>query len=449
MALPFEFKFNKPDDQEVPESTVITLRTALNQFCRQHNLDERVWQICRQSIKYGDVIFQKVRKPSGKMYWRYIDPHSIIGILVDEKTKEPVYYQLKLEKRSVASEEGGSTLKNTPHNMAQDYTVFVPAHKILHFGLDSEMSHTAPFGVSVLHRVYRVWRQLSLFEDSLIIYRVVRAPERRIFYIDVGKMSPVKSKQYLSRIKTEIQQKRIPSPDGGTNKLDNLYNAASMQEDFFIAQTADGRGSRIDTLPAGANLGELADLHYFQDKLFRGLRVPVNWMTDSRNSSDAGAGGQVSDGRVGVALIGELRFSRFVMRLQRLVEDSFNDEFKSFLQDLGVQIDPDTFDLKFPEPENFALYRESEVLAQLFSTFSQAEGLAYISKRWAMMRFLGLKEDDLQVNEALLKQERGIAGPKRKPIVDPVTGDETGQFEEISELRQIYDPSQAGGEGRF
>jgi hypothetical protein len=137
------------------------------------------------------------------------------------------------------------------------------------------------------------------------------------------------------------------------------------------------------------------------------------------------------------------------MRIQRLVEDSFDQEFKSFLQELGVQIDTDMFDLKFPEPENFALYRESEILAGLFSSFSSAEGLPYISKRWAMMRFLGLKEDDLQVNEVLLKQERGIAGPKRKPIVDPVTGDETGQFEEISELRQIYDPSQAGGEGRF
>jgi len=426
MALPFEIKFNIPESEEADESMVVTLRHQLQRFGSHHRLDVRLWNICRQTIKYGDCFFQKIRDhQSGKIVWRYIDQNMILGILLDENSREPVYYQLKLEK--TAEKFRGNTQKDT---------IFIPATKIVHFSLGSEMNATAPFGESILQRIFRVWRQLQLLEDSIIIYRVVRAPERRVFYIDVGKMSPIKSKQYLDRIKTEIKQKRIPSSDGGTNKMDSIYDAASMQEDFYIAQTADGRGSKIETLPAGQNLGELEDLHFFQEKLFRGLRIPVSYMVNTRGEQGATTG----DGKVGTAYIAELRFVRLVMRLQEFLDHIFDAEFKDFLRKDGIIFDENSFELKLPEPENFGIYRTSELSGQLFQNFSSAEGIPYLSKRFILKKFLNFNDDDMQVNEILWKQEHGITGAKMIPIMDPVTGDESGDNKEITEIQLVYDP---------
>jgi len=425
MELQFEIKFNIPEDEEADEVIVVTLRHELQRFCRQNRLDVRLWNICRQTIKYGDCFFQRIKDQTGKITWRYLDQNTILGILLDANTREPVYYQVKLEKTD--PEYRGN---------AQKDTIFIPATKIIHFSLGSEMNATAPFGESVLQRIYRVYRQLQLLEDSVIIYRIVRAPERRVFYIDVGKMSPIKSKQYLDRIRTEIKQKRIPSSSGGTNKMDSIYNPASMQEDFYIAQTADGRGSKIETLPGGTNLGELDDLYFFQEKLFRGMRIPVSYMVNTRGEQ----GAVTSDGKVGTAYIAELRFVRFVMRLQEFIDNIFDSEFKDFLRKDGISVDESTFELKLPEPENFGIYRTSELAGQLFGNFSNARDIPYMSPRFALKKFMNFNDDDIQLMELLYKQERGIEGPKRIPIEDPVTGDHTGEFKEISEVQLVYDP---------
>lgn len=425
MELQFEIKFNIPESEEADEIVVVTLRHELQRFCRQHRLDIRLWNICRQTAKYGDCFFQKVKDRNGKTIWRYLDQTTILGILLDQNTRKPVYYQIKLEKTD--PEYRGNTKKDT---------IFIPATKVIHFSFGSEMNNTAPFGESVLQKIYRVWRQLELLEDAVIIYRVVRAPERRVFYIDVGKMSPIKSKQYLDRIRTEIKQKRIPSAEGGTNKMDTVYNAASMQEDFYIAQTADGRGSKIETLPGGQNLGELDDLYFFQEKLFRGMRIPVSYMVNTRGEQ----GANTNDGKVGTAYIAELRFVRFVMRLQEFIDNTFDIEFKEFLKSDGINVDESTFELKLPEPENFGIYRTSELAGQLFGNFSNARDIPYMSPRFALRQFMNFNDDDLQLMEMLWKQERGITGPRFVPIKDPVTGDNTGQFKEISEIQLMYDP---------
>lgn len=435
MELPLQFKFNNRADEEVDEPIVITLREALNRFCSFHKLDIRLWQICRQTIKYGDCFFQKLRRKSdGKTVWRYLDQDYIAGILLDKESREPVYYQIRLEEPS----KNSMTQGNKEH-------IFVPSSRIVHFSLGSEMSKTAPFGRSVLDDVYKTYRQLSLLEDSIIIYRVVRAPERRIFYIDVGKMSPIKSKQYIERLKTEIRQKRIPSSSSsgssggstGLSKVDAIYNPASMMEDFYIPQTTDGRGSKVETLAGGQNLGELDDLHHFQDKLFRGLKIPLAWMVNGRQEQ----GAQANDGRVGTAYIAELRFTRHIMRIQEFIDHIFDREFKDFLKENGIQIDEKLYDLKLPAPQNFAIYREAEMQAQLFTNFSSAQDIGYLSKRFILNHFLKFTEADMQTNEALLRQEKGIPeGGRQIPVKDPVTGDIGSETQTITDIQLMYDP---------
>ena len=119
-----------------------------------------------------------------------------------------------------------------------------------------------PFGQSVLEQVFKVYKQKELLEDAIIIYRVQRAPERRVFYIDVGNMPTHLAMQFVERVKNEINQRRIPSASGGANFIDATYNPMSINEDYFFPQTAEGRGSKVDTLPGGTNLGEIDCLLY-------------------------------------------------------------------------------------------------------------------------------------------------------------------------------------------
>jgi len=241
-----------------------------------------------------------------------------------------------------------------------------------------------------------------LLEDAIIIYRVQRAPERRVFYVDVGNMPSHLAMQFVERVKTEIHQRRIPSSTGGgTNVIDSSYNPLSINEDYFFPQTAEGRGSKVETLPGGTNLGEIDDLRYFTNKLVRGLRIPSSYLPTGADDSAS----QYNDGRVGTAYIQELRFNTYCERLQGLLVEDLNNEFKRYLLEKGVNIDTAMFDIRFQPPQNFAAYRQSEIDNARIPTFTQMSAIPYISNRFAMKRFLGLSEEELAENERLWREE--------------------------------------------
>jgi hypothetical protein len=208
--------------------------------------------------------------------------------------------------------------------------------------------------------------------------------------------------QFVERVKTEIHQRRIPSSNGGgQNVIDSAYNPLSVNEDYFFPQTAEGRGSKVETLPGGANLGEIDDLRYFTNKLVRGLRIPSSYLPTGADDSAA----QYNDGRVGTAYIQELRFNTYCERLQGLVCEQFNQEFKRYLLEKGVNIDTAMFDLEFQPPQNFAAYRQSEIDNARVPTYTQMSGIPYISNRFALKRFLGMTDEEIAENERLWREE--------------------------------------------
>jgi len=208
--------------------------------------------------------------------------------------------------------------------------------------------------------------------------------------------------QFVERVKTEIHQRRIPSQTGGgTNVIDSSYNPLSINEDYFFPQTAEGRGSKVETLPGGTNLGEIDDLRYFTNKLVRGLRIPSSYLPTGADDSAA----QYNDGRVGTAYIQELRFNTYCERLQGLLIEDLNQEFKRYLLEKGVNIDTAMFDLRFQPPQNFAAYRQSEIDNARIPTFTQMSAIPYVSNRFAMKRYLGLSEEELAENERLWREE--------------------------------------------
>jgi hypothetical protein len=224
--------------------------------------------------------------------------------------------------------------------------------------------------------------------------------------------------QFVERVKTEIHQRRIPSATGGgTNVIDSSYNPLSINEDYFFPQTAEGRGSKVETLPGGTNLGEIDDLRYFTNKLVRGLRIPSSYLPTGADDSAA----QYNDGRVGTAYIQELRFNTYCERLQNLVVEELNQEFKRYILEKGVNVDTAMFDLRFQPPQNFASYRQSEIDNARVPTYTQMSAIPYMSNRFALERFLGLSKEEIAENERMWKEEND-------ENLDPAPSDAEGEM---------------------
>jgi len=421
---PFEIVFHEdPTPHEVE-----LVKKQLQQWCKLNEFDTRVFKMFRNSIKFGDQIF--IRDPENfKLYW--VDMTKVTKVIVNESEgKKPEQYVIKdinpnLQNLTVA--EKVSTDFNTPtgaggYSAPSNYTVpqagsagssgsrfqlginegAIDAKHIVHLSLTEGLDRYWPFGQSVLENIFKVYKQKELLEDAILIYRISRAPERRVFKIDVGNMPSHMAMAFVDRIKNEIHQRRIPTSTGGSSVMDATYNPLSMNEDYFFPVTADGRGSSVDTLQGGQNLGEIDDLRYFNNKLARGLRVPASYLPQGPEDNPVA----LSDGRVGTAMIQEFRFNQYCERLQKYVGQRLNDEFKLFMRWRGFNIDGGLFDIKFNAPQNFASYRQSELDTARVATFQTMEAFPYISKRFALQRFLGLTEEEIEENSKMWHEER-------------------------------------------
>jgi len=421
---PFTIKFHEdPTSHEVE-----LVKKQLQQWCKLNEFDTRIFKIFRNSIKYGDQIF--IRDPENfKLYW--VDMTKVAKVIVNESEgKLPEQYVVKdinvnLQNLSIAEKTTTDFMTpQGPGGMAGQASYSVPtqggsasggsrfalninesaidAKHVVHLSLTEGLDRYWPFGQSILENIFKVYKQKELLEDAILIYRVQRAPERRVFKIDVGNMPSHMAMAFVDRVKNEIHQRRIPSVQGGSSIMDATYNPLSMNEDYFFPVTADGRGSDVTTLPGGDNLGQIDDLRYFNNRLARGLRVPSSYLPQGPEDSPT----PLSDGRVGTAMIQEFRFNQYCERLQNYISKKLNEEFKLFMRWRGFNIDSGLFDIEFNVPQNFASYRQSELDTARVTVFQAMEAFPYISKRFALQRFLGLTEEEIEENQKMWFEER-------------------------------------------
>jgi Bacteriophage T4-like portal protein (Gp20) len=423
--------FNLAFKEDPTPHEVELLKTQLQQWCKLNEFSTRTFKIFRNVVKYGDQVF--VRDPETfKLFW--IDMTKVIKVIVNESEgKLPEQYVIKdininLQNLTVATKTntdfaanpatgmggtggggagGGYTVPSMPYNttgsrftLGQSESAIDSKH-IVHLSLTEGLDKFWPFGQSILENIFKVYKQKELLEDAVLIYRVQRAPERRMFKIDVGNMPSHLAMAFVERIKNEIHQRRIPSTHGGSAIVDATYNPLSMNEDYFFPVTADGRGSSVEVLPGGQNLGEIDDLKYFNNRLARGLRVPSSYLPTGPDDNTT----PLSDGRVGTAMIQEFRFNQYCERLQKYMSLKLDEEFKLFLRWRGFNIDSGLFTLEFNPPQNFAAYRQSELDTARVSTFQVMEAFPYMSKRFALERFLGLSEEEITKNEKMWREE--------------------------------------------
>lgn len=389
------------DDDHIKPNVVATLRTALRVWLASTEVNDMVFDIARALVKYGDVFFRKL--PNGE--WTFVHPRFVTAAVVDRNNVTKV-------RGWVLRGDGNDYDNGTPSS--QYYTTVptndthsevVSTSEMVWFTLNNRMSDSAPFGDSVLRPVFKAFKQKALIEDAIIIYRLVRAPERRVFYVDTGKIQhDGKKRQVLEQFKNELRQQKIPSTsavNGGTG-VEGVYNPQSMIEDYYIAQSPEGN-TRVEVLPGGANLGSLEDLDYFQERVFRGLRIPTSYMPKGNGENPI-----FNDGKIGQSYVEELRFALFIERLQTQMAKTLDVEFKAFLREMNIVIDTTTFNLKLAAPQNFGKYRQQELNSALLNTLSNASNVQALSARFSLTRFLQLSPQEMATNEKLLAEERGI-----------------------------------------
>ena len=464
---PFDIVFK----DETTEHEVKLLKKALQQWTKSNKLTKRIFRIFRNALKYGDCFF--VRDPE-TYKWLYIDNAKVDRIVVNESEgKKPEQYVVRdinpnLQRLSATqitpnqTYGGGGTTGGGTAAYGQSYAnagagtnmsgyaggnaggrfyktmnaYNINAEHVVHMSMSDGLDNLFPFGQSVLEQVFKVYKQKELLEDAIIIYRVQRAPERRVFYIDVGNMPTHLAMQFVERVKNEINQRRIPSTSGGVNYIDATYNPMSINEDYFFPQTAEGRGSKVDTLPGGTNLGEIDDLKFFTNKLFRGLRIPSSYLPTGPDDGQQ----QYNDGRVGTAYIQELRFNKYCARLQSMLNPTFDEEFKLWIKAKGYNIDFGMFELKLNPPQNFAQYRQTEMDQTRIQTFVQVADIPYMSKRFALKRYLGLTEEEMSRNSDLWAEENNVPQRKQSKNAQLRTGG-VSQAGIASDLDQFAEPT--------
>jgi hypothetical protein len=418
------------------ETEITLLKDSLSQWCALNKWQQRLWRAFRNVIKYGDQMY--IRDPETfELIW--VDPTKVEKIIVNENRgkdiQQYVIRDIDLNLQSMVATSmlvhdqysfpGGYPRSSNPASGAgtvnygvstspgsrssrfnlPDNNYAIDGTHVVHLSLSEGMDNQWPFGTSILESIYKVYKQKDLLEDSIIIYRIVRAPERRIFYIDVGNLQGPRAMQYVERIKNEIYQRRIPNrTGGGASVLDAAYSPIAINEDFFLAQNAEGKGSRIETLPGGENLGQIDDLKYFNNKMIRGLGIPSSYLPTGPDDGTA----VFSDGKVGTAFVQEYRFTKYCQRLQNLMAPIFDKEFKLFLKHRGIEIQSSLFDLQFWEPQSFSDYRKIQKDSEhinLFTSIMGSDAGKYISKRYALVRYLGWTEEDVLENEKKFQEE--------------------------------------------
>ena len=351
-------------------------------------------------IYYHKVIDKKEPR-KGIKELRYIDPRKIKKVrevIKDrpdpvtgiDKQKQTLEYYLYNEKVVDNSATPQSALKITTDSIA-----FCPS------GL---VDQTKGSVLSYLHKAIKPVNQLRMIEDALVIYRISRAPERRIFYIDVGNLPKIKAEQYLKDVMSRYRNKLVY--DASTGEIRDDRNHMSMLEDFWLPRREGGRGTEITTLPGGSNLGEIEDIVYFQRKLYRSLNVPMSRMEAEQN---------FSIGRSTEITRDELKFSKFVQRLRKKFSALFHDVLRTQLVLTGVIAEEEWDKIKehiqydFLQDGHFAELRDAEILRERIDMLGQVEPYVgnFFSKSWVRKNILHQTEQEIEEIETEIEEEGG------------------------------------------
>jgi len=416
----FQIKFD--EDSALKKSTIETVQKAKKLWKERTGFDVNFYNNIRELLLYGAVFFKiEADYTLTKLVQSRIEGY-VLEHDDDTRVSSYLYNNAAIFTNEAGDEVGPAANKSVEYER-------IPLNSLLILKIGE-----GPFGTSVLERCYRTWRHIQLIEDAVIVYRIMRAPERRIFYIDVGRQSGPRAEAYIERVKLKMRQRQVQRNES----LDSDYRPQSQYEDFFVATTSDGRSSKIETLPGGSNLDQIKDLIYFNKKLAMGLRIPVSYM-QSYYSDDAPT--TATDGRVGTAYMEELRYAAYILRIQSNLNKHIFENFKLYCKHIGVVLPIDEMIFEIAPPQSFALYRENDLYSTLFNTVTSATGFDFISKKYILQKFLHLEKQEMERNEQMVLSQKGYTQSQIKQLTEDqidniVYGEGTVSFD-MSEMNPV------------
>jgi len=382
------------------------------------NLEFNLFGWCRSLCKFGDFfLYLDIDEDHGVKNAIGLPPQELERLEGEDPTN-PNYVQYQWN-------SGGITFENW---------------QLAHFRILGN-DKFAPYGTSILDPARRIWRQLTLLEDAMMAYRIVRSPERRVFYIDVGAIPPNEIEQYMQKVVTQMKRNQVVNQD--TGRVDLRYNPLSVEEDYYIP-TRGGNSSRIETLAGGSYTGDIDDVKYLRDKLFSALKVPASYLSNSAES----------DEDKGTLAQKDIRFARTVQRLQRSIISELEKVGIIHLYILGYRAkDLVSFNLSLNNPSKIAAMQELEHWKLKFDIASGAtEG--YFSRQWVAKNIFNLSDEEVLRNQREMFYDRKFeaaleaASDAASEELAPAGGlDDIGGEEGLDDLGGEEGLDDLGGEG--
>jgi hypothetical protein len=365
-------------------------------------------------IYYHAVVDEKNPK-LGLQELRFVDPRKIRKVRELKKDRDPKSGAMIIQ--SIAEyyvyNDKGQTTQTYTSNINAGVRIAPESIININSGL---MDAKNTFVISYLHKAIKPLNQLRMIEDAVVIYRLSRAPERRIFYIDVGNLPKGKAEQYLRDVMIKYKNKMVY--DAQTGELRDDRKHMSMLEDFWLPRREGGKGTEITTLPAGQNLGELEDVKYFRQKLLQSLNVPISRLEPQQ-------GGMIGMGRVTEVTRDEVKFTKFIQRLRNKFAQLFDHAIRLQLVLKGVctteeweEFREDIF-YDFRKDNNFTEMREAELLRERLNLLSVVDPYIgrYYSATWVRKNVLQMDDEEIEEMDKEIKDEedKGIGGPTVPP----------------------------------
>ena len=377
------------DNLQVSATIKKRIKEEFERILQLLDFNNKAHDIFRRWYVDGRIFYHKVidsQNPrKGIQQLRYIDPRKIKKVREVQTGKKGQVDVVKKFKEFYIYNQHGHQVNNTSTGvkLTFDSIAYCPS------GLIDMHKGTV---LSYLNKAIKPVNQLRMIEDSVVIYRISRAPERRIFYIDVGNLPKIKAEQYLKDVMNRYRNKLVY--DASTGEIRDDRNHMSMLEDFWLPRREGGRGTEITTLPGGANLGEIDDITYFQRKLYRSLNVPISRLEAEQN---------FSLGRSTEITRDELKFTKFVGKLRKKFSVIFNDLLKTQLILTGVIAEEEWKQMSehiqfdFLQDNNFTELKNAELLKERLEMLSQVENYVgtYFSKEWVKKNVLHLTDDEI------------------------------------------------------
>lgn len=407
------------DDLEQPDNIKEMIREEFDNILRMLNFSNAGAEIFRNWYIDGRLFYQVLidqKQPKlGIQEVVPIDPRKIKKVRTVVRKKDPrtgvdvvdgiqEFYifneRATMQGQQIVTQPGVGAVKIAPDAIINVNSGLLDAKKLM--------------VLSYIHKAIKPLNQLRMVEDAVVIYRLSRAPERRVFYIDVGNMPKLKAEQYLRDMMTKFRNKVVYDSNTGEVKDDRKF--MSMMEDFWIPRRGEGKSTEIQTLPAGQNLGELADVQYFEKKLYKSLNVPVSRLEQNQG---------FSLGRTAEITRDELKFNKFIERLRDKFSILFDELMKRQLALKGICSLEEWNELRekihydYLKDNNFAELKEAELMATRLQLMQQVDPYVgtYFSKAWVKKHVLHFDEEGIERMNNELAEEQAEADAEQKAVM--------------------------------